>query len=93
MHMAIKIQEPLAGGNSGKKEMVPEKNLENGNKTYGGVIAFLDELANGVSDRVGLVCRLAEGEAPVTGAAGCVEPVVEPCYRLEGVRPGAVKGM
>jgi hypothetical protein len=75
-----------AGGNSGKKE-TQRKILENGNKTYGGVIAFLDELANGVSYRVGFVCRLAKGEARVTGAAGCVEPVAEPYYRLEGVRP------
>ena len=57
---------------SEKKETAPEKNLENGNKTHGGVIEFLDELANGVSDRVGLVCRLTEVEAPATGAAGCV---------------------
>ena len=39
---------PLLEGNGGEKESPPEEDLENSNEAHGGIIVFLDELANRV---------------------------------------------
>jgi len=44
----------LLEGDGGEEDTAPEKDLEDSNKTHGGVIVFLDELANHVSVWAGL---------------------------------------
>jgi len=45
----------LAEGHSGEEETAPEEDFEDSNKSHGGIIVFLDELANHVSSGVVLV--------------------------------------
>lgn len=56
-------QDPRASleGDGGEKETAPEEDLKDGYETHGGVIVFLDELANGVGGCVGLCGGLGGG--------------------------------
>ena len=49
----------FAEGNGREEETAPEKDLENSNQTHGGIVVFLDEFANGISQCVRLVGWLA----------------------------------